>query len=1196
MLISLEFTGDSPLERDLKKAQPQMNAGGVEVSISRCFSIAPPDVSRYNIKGAHTRRSSQAHLSDYLLRASLHLMASHKRNAQKIPPIILLAFLHLCASRFYASKLFCQPFSGFSTLLMTQTPSSSPSYSVEEYTKAEIEVFDQIMENVNVPVRSSTPIDPTTSAPATRHSSSSPSKRPLRLKEGAVAGLHRVAEQRAQSAAEEQAQAQSISIAQPPAEDKSRLRPAPGHQRSVSPGPFGPHPTTHHPLQHPSYPTHSVSPIPPVAHPNHHPPRDPSHPPHSTSPGPLASPFAAHPNFSASLHPTSANGYPYPPPYLQAYGFYNPHHPAHPQHMPGASSSSSTVPTTPTPATTSAPPTISTTRTEPAFSPVPAASTVASSAAQAQVSNILLSPRAPAAATPTTPAQVSNELPATTTTSPTDQPPSSQNSEHAAGAHNVDEGATEGLDEEDSIFGSEGLPGLDDACTSDESPSPGGRPSKTKMDACDRICKKLGDWLVAESEAAGVELSTLYERLGGKMLRAQRRKSRWNGYQSFATHPTHMAVELGRLKDSDVPWDGTSKPTTRQLGVAYRLYIKEKGQDQAKSLMDVWNMMREIEAVQKKGERKRTFKAAVDQLKNFAEYLRNRYNIHLWAIIAGGQIWSDQLYTFVCGLHESAGFAKGALAVGEDDIGELFQAWIFNRNAAKFTNQQIAAMAHERGLTVTGPGIDEETASPSKSAPSEIRSSTRTSAPAKKNVRDLIRAAVKRRFDECLDTLNKSFKVASNLPWSTLASECVELGLQITNYPRGIYYPWTEVDRAGKASKTNRGIRNIPQEHQLILVDACEEGHKHRLTIVNADPIQLENNLIPVLVTAPDEKGKTIEFFAKDIVGCLEGIKSSLKKKVKFEEAEGDLTASGSRPTLNRSAKTKAKPDYGDKDLEAVGSDSEVSQSEEETPKPSKGGGSRSSTQARRKQKSPGTPSPEKGPVRPTKGGRQLTSPFAAMGNKQSAPSASVSTKKVITIDEFHDGAFVPDPALPKRASDSVATGEGPPTKRPRQDARVIRPTPVSKPAPPTSSPASGPQPHVAETRPPVEVSPMSTSPREHPQWQQQLPAPYQAQYPHPQYAIPGPYHNQFAGQLPPTTSSPSFHSQFLPHLPPSATSHMQHPVPGVQQQPPYPGHMPEALQAQMAQLLQSFYMNQQQPASSAQQTQAPPPSGPGQQ
>ncbi|KAK1224488.1 hypothetical protein PQX77_012601 [Marasmius sp. AFHP31] len=762
---------------------------------------------------------------------------------------------------------------------MTQTPSSSPSYSVEEYTEAEIEIFDQIMENVNGSVRSPTPINPRASAPTTCQSSSSPSKRPLRLKEGAVQALHRVAEQRAQSAAEEQAQAQAQSAsiadaqAQPSAVDNLHLRPPPGHQRSASPSSFSAHAAAHHPLHHPSYPTHSVSPIPPVAHPNHH----------STSPGPLASPFVAHPNLSTGLHPTSANGYPYPPPFLPPYGFYNPQHSAPPQHMPNASSSSSPVPTIPAPATTSVPPTIPTTRTEPAFSPVPAARTVASPATQVQVSNESLSPQAPTAAIPTTPAQASNELPATVTGSSTDQPPSSQNSEPAAGAQDIDESASEGLDEDDPILGTEGLPGLDDACTSEDSPSPGGRPSKKKIDACDRICKKLGEWLVEESEAAGVELATLYERLGGKVIRAQRRKSRWNGYQSFATHPAHMAVELGRLINLEVPWDGTSKPTTKQLGEAYRLYIKEKGQEQAKSLMDVWNMMREIEAVQKKGERKRTFKAAVKQLKNFAEYLRNRYNIHLWAIIAGGQIRSDQLYTFVCGLHESAGFAKGALAVGEDDIGKLFQAWIFNRNAAKLTNQQIAAMAHDRGLTVTGPGIDEEIASPSKATSSEIRISSRTSAPAKKNVRDLIRAAVKRRFDECLNTLNKSFK--------------------------GIHYPWTEVDRGGKTSKTNRGIHNIPQEHQSVLVDACEEGHKHRLTIVNADPIQLENNLIPVLVTAPNEKGKIIEFFAKDIAGCLEGVKAGSKKKVKFEEVEGDLTVSGSRPTLNRSAKTKAKPD-----------------------------------------------------------------------------------------------------------------------------------------------------------------------------------------------------------------------------------------------------------------------------------------------
>ncbi|KAK1234214.1 hypothetical protein PQX77_002590 [Marasmius sp. AFHP31] len=649
---------------------------------------------------------------------------------------------------------------------MTQDPTPSPSYSVDDYTEAELQVFDRIMETTNASGRSSTPVGNTSSA--ARQSSISPSKRPIKLKEGAPPGLHRVAEERAQSAAEERAQLSAQLGAQSANEEETHLAAPPllDHRQSQSPGPFGVHTTTYnhppqplHPrLPHPLYPhphpvahphphpvtpgLHSTSPVPPSApntgpqfsyhaHSPHPHPASPSL--HSTSPVPTSAANPGH-NFSYPApqhgpHTTGSSGYPYPPPpqaYLQPYGYAQPYGPQHsvppqPQNM--STGPTSVAPTAPTAATATVP-----------------------LAAPATTSSISPTTQRPIPANPS--------VPATTNASSMAESLPSASQSSVADTKDSEEGASdeEDIPEDENMLGSEGLPGLDEL--SEDHSSPGGRPSKKKLDACDRICKKLGEWVIAESKAEGVEASDIYDRFGGKVLRAQRRKSRWNGYQSYAAHPTYKGVELGHLEGSDCPWDGESNPTTLQLRTAYKLFIKEKGEDEARSLMDVWNMLRTIEAVQKKGERKRTFKAIVSQLKNFAEYIRNRYNIHLWAIIAGGQIRSDQLYTFVCGLHESAGFAKGALAVGEDDIGELFQSWIFNRNAAKFTNQQIAAMAHERGLKVTGPGIDEEmgpsATTPSTSTPlptPEIRITTRPGAPTKKakkeNVRATIRVAVK---------------------------------------------------------------------------------------------------------------------------------------------------------------------------------------------------------------------------------------------------------------------------------------------------------------------------------------------------------------------------------------------------------------------------------------------------------------------
>ncbi|KAL0064212.1 hypothetical protein AAF712_008792 [Marasmius tenuissimus] len=477
---------------------------------------------------------------------------------------------------------------------------------------------------------------------------------------------------------------------------------------------------------------------------------------------------------------SSYSYHPQPQPYLQPYGYvqlYNPQNsmlppygaanpalltvstsvtqPVPPQQASGATSLPAISPTTaaiPTPTAASAPPTAQTASIPPSDISLPSHTpTTTSASPTAQMALIPLS-----VPTSTTNISLSSHIPTTTNSTPShapasqtlasaaDVPPASQVPDSTANIPTPDKATSDSDDgaEEEPMLRSEGLPGLDE------------------LEACERMVKKFGEWVLKDSKVEGMEPSDFYEHMGEKVLRAQRRKTCWNNYLSYATSPEFKQEELNRLKGTKLEWDA-------------------KGDTEARSLIDVWNMIQEIKAVQKKGQRKRTFKAAVAQLKKFAEYLQNRYNIHLWAILAGGQIRSNQLYTFVCGLHESAGFAKGVLAVGKDDIGELFQAWIFDRNAAKFTNQQITAMAHVRGLKVTGPGIDEEMgppatatppAQPSSPAPSiKVHSTTRTGAPGKKvkkeNVRD-----VSSRNASCMETLNKLFK-GTNLPWSTLAAE-----------------------------------------------------------------------------------------------------------------------------------------------------------------------------------------------------------------------------------------------------------------------------------------------------------------------------------------------------------------------------------------------------------------------------------------
>ncbi|KAK1218011.1 hypothetical protein PQX77_019309 [Marasmius sp. AFHP31] len=735
----------------------------------------------------------------------------------------------------------------------------------------------------------------------------------------------------------------------------------------------------------------------------------------------------------------------------------------------------------------------------------------------------------------------------------------------------------------------------------------GGRPSQKKIDAADKLCQKVIAYLARKCAEEEMEQTLVWDRLCGRIVKMKSAPHEWNEYESYAADPEHRATELGHLDGTDLAWDGIANPTSRQLKEAWRLFKEEHSLEGAKAMMEMWSMMKGIVTTQTQGERKRDFVGVQKQLIDLINWVYNRFNIHIWAILAGGLNRSDQTFSSLCELNASKGFSK-VLGVEPNEVGPLYQAHICFQNALKVSNQQFAAMGATRGLKVTGPGIDEEPLV--GSLPTTLLPPPRTEASPKKSKKEDVRAIFKACLDECLATLNRSFTMFAKLPWSTLAVECVDVGVQVINYPSNTLYPWqdpsdrsdtTESSAAATAKSssaksnsaksaksnaakssgkktTNRGIKVLPPGDQARLIEACRPDSNHQLTLVLADPIRLEAGDIPVFVTAPDSNGKVIETLAEDIPGCLAAVKAlrhTRERKVKFEEVDLGVPPdqnTGNRPTRARAAK-KLKADYGDRGGDSGSEGSELT--DIETPRPkTKGKVSRFPTP----ESVPETPSPTKGRVS-TKSALKTVS-------EALATRKGTSAKKTITAAEFDDGDFQPAPPKTLKRGSEPQPHDGPASKKLKEaeqvshpttsrPAAVQGPTPAGMPHPPPPFSGEAERPEQDSNRlsaPPTTAAPAAPHPQPPFHWPAQGPHAHGTHYPYPP-AMQGPPH---ANPIPP-------HLPF-PTQPPSAPM-----------QAPYPqlgGAAPANMPPEMVSMMYNMLM--------AQLTQAPgyqPPStGPGNQ
>ncbi|KAJ8095468.1 hypothetical protein PM082_023238 [Marasmius tenuissimus] len=911
---------------------------------------------------------------------------------------------------------------------MTKT-NCSPS--VESYTSSEIRAINEI--------------DPPLTMQQSATPSTTPRKRHIQPTDRASPTIRRLADERKQT----HEPPQPTSNAQP------HLGP-PGLQTAVSSSSTSTR--SHDSARSPGLPALAATTAPThlwVAHP------PPPPPGKSTSPGPLGygqPPLTSPTPFGFSA-PNSAYGYQYafptaiPPPSRPTS---TSGHPTHPPPQPLFSHAHLTVPANSNHGLI----------VNVASTPTPNPSTAATAP---PASNVVLKEDAPASGQGASDADV--DAASGSTSEPLATAPPASNTEREGGNSPANGQSVSGVDGPTSKPDCEVISSDDDSVSGDDEHPPvgprvpskaGGRPSQKKIDAADELCQKVIAYLARKCAEGDVEQTLVWDRLCGRIVKLKSAPHDWNEYQSYAADPEHKPKELSRLSGTDLAWDGVSNPTSSQLKEAWRLFKEEHGVEEAKAMMGVWLMMKGIVTVQTQGERKRDFVGVQKQVIDLINWVYNRFNIHVWAILAGGLNRSDQTFSSLCELNASKGFSK-VLGVEPNEVGPLYQAFICFQNALKVSNQQFAAMGATRGLKVTGPGIDEEPLV--GSLPTTLLPPPRTDvASPKKPKKEDVQAIFKARLDECLATLSRSFTMSSKLPWSTLAVECVDVGVQVINYPCNTLYPWQDPSDCPDAAEgsatatvrsstvkstksnaaksngrrpTNRGIKVLPPGDQARLIEACRSDNDHQLTLALADPIRLETGDLPVFVTVPDSDGNVIKTIAKDIPGCLAAVnvlRHNRERKVKFEEVDLGVppdSNTGNRPTLARAAKKK-KADYGDRrgDPESEGSDL----TDIETPRPKKKAGTISRFPT--PETIPETPSPTKRKG-PTGSALKTTSERTSSLN---VPK-KVPTKNTITAAEFDDGDFQPVSLKNLKRGPEPEPHDGPVSKKLKETEQIDHPT-----------------------------------------------------------------------------------------------------------------------------------------------------------
>ncbi|KAL0060453.1 hypothetical protein AAF712_012736 [Marasmius tenuissimus] len=114
-----------------------------------------------------------------------------------------------------------------------------------------------------------------------------------------------------------------------------------------------------------------------------------------------------------------------------------------------------------------------------------------------------------------------------------------------------------------------------------------------------------------------------------------------------------------------------------------------------------------------------------------------------------------------------------------------------------------------------------------------------------------------------------------HLHWEKLGDKCLELGIQLYNYP------------------------NLPEDQQQALIDQCVSDVEHRFAFRQVDVQDLNDDKIPILIHAPDEDAERSVILASAL-NIVKPKKTKSRTKLKVEDIDVTLPSSQSAASTSR--------------------------------------------------------------------------------------------------------------------------------------------------------------------------------------------------------------------------------------------------------------------------------------------------------
>ncbi|KAJ8094206.1 hypothetical protein PM082_023415 [Marasmius tenuissimus] len=376
----------------------------------------------------------------------------------------------------------------------------------------------------------------------------------------------------------------------------------------------------------------------------------------------------------------------------------------------------------------------------------------------------------------------------------------------------------------------------------DDGPRQRGRPTNIQVDALYVQYKEMDLAVRRCADAAGLPPPSFMEKYNKRSV-LKKQENVWNDYQSYASHPDNILAEASRLlgiaerqhEYAAFTADPTKKLSKDQLGATWKAFQAEHGDEAAKEHLASWVSIHDTDEVvsQRKVDRRRTFDIITRQIDDFLEMCYNIYDFNFWLIGSG-----------------EAGFLKS-----KDRLGAFYRAHTGHKKIEAFTKQELIAMAEAHGLVVAeGAQTRPEPVIPTTIPTGPVHSTVKK--PSKTDLANQAKDAM------VVAALKIDVDFKRKLWWTAIATQCLEKGFSIVNYPRGVTLPWKTQDGGRR-----KGIQSHSMDELLKLTESCAESSPNPLTFERADSIKLRNNDIPVLARAPDEKGNVETFFYKDTLG-----------------------------------------------------------------------------------------------------------------------------------------------------------------------------------------------------------------------------------------------------------------------------------------------------------------------------------------